>query len=467
MPPAAANMAGSSVAGPAARQPRGEFVRRFRWIAIVCAATLMTALTAGAAAGQSGGGKETLTASDVGITPTEIRIGVIADTGSSLAPGLFQGSVDGVQAWAKYMNEKEDGLAGRKIVVDTYDSALDANKARNAIIEACTKDFAIVGTSALFLNNVDDLVGCKDSKGAATGLPDFPFTTTEVLHQCSPVSYPINPSVLDCATKDQHPQTYRGALGATDYYLKKFGKNSLHGVFLYPSDLKSAKDSQVPAFTAQQQAGIKQDATFDTSARAPQTAYTPYVQALKDNQSTYFRSGLNEASTIAAMKEAKIQGVNTVKVWDCSLQCYDKDILAAPETEGLYVWTSFLPFEETKSNKMLANFIKYTGTDKADGYSTQAFGAGLMVRDIVNNITEADGNNALTRTALLKGAANLHDFDADGMLAPRDAGARVPSLCYALTQVQSGKFVRVFPKKAGTFDCNDKNKYTIKLDLIK
>jgi len=188
----------------------------------------MTAVTAGAAAGQSGGGssKEALTASDVGISPTEIHIGVIADTGSSLAPGLFQGSVDGVQAWAKYMNEKEGGLAGRKIVVDTYDSALDANKARNSVIEACSKDFAIIGTSALFLNNVDDLVSCKDIKGAATGLPDVPFTTTEVVHQCSPVSYPINPSVLDCATKDQHPQSYRGPLGATNYYLKKFGKNA-------------------------------------------------------------------------------------------------------------------------------------------------------------------------------------------------------------------------------------------------
>src|SRR5690606_26427633 len=102
------------------------------------------------------------------ITPTEIRVGVIADTGSPLAPGLFQGAVDAVEAWAKYMNEKEGGLAGRKIVVDVYDSGLDPNKSRNAIIEACERDFAIVGTAALFVNNVDDLVGCKDAKGAAT-----------------------------------------------------------------------------------------------------------------------------------------------------------------------------------------------------------------------------------------------------------------------------------------------------------
>ena len=445
-------------------------MRRFRWIAVVCAAALATALTAGSAAGQSGGGgggDQALTASDVGISPTEIRIGVVADTGSSLAPGLFQGAVDATQAWAKYMNEKEGGLAGRKIVVDTYDSQLNANEARNKIIEACQKDFAIIATSALFLNNVDDLIGCKDIKGAATGLPDFPIVTTEVVQQCSPVSHGVNPPILDCATKDQHPQTYRGSLGATKYYLKQFGKNALHGVFLYPSDIASAKNSQVPAFTAQQQAGIKQDATFDVSARAQQSAYTPFVQALKDNGSTYARTGGNDAGLISFMKEAKLQGVNTVKVWDCSLQCYDKDILAAPETEGLYVWTLFLPLDETKNNKMLANYVKYMGADKADGFGAQGWASGILLRDAVNQVIEESGNKNVTRAAVLKATDGITEFDADGMIAQSNPGEGIPSNCYALSQVKGGKFVRVFPKKKGTFQCEANNAYEIKLDLIK
>jgi hypothetical protein len=185
-------------------------VKRLRWLIVAAACALAVAMTAGPAVGVSGrAAKETLTASDVGITPTEIRIGVIADTGSQLAPGLFQGAVDGVQAWADYMNAKEGGLAGRKIVIDTYDSKLSADDARNSIIDACSKDFATVGTAALFVNNVDDLVGCKDSKGAATGMPDFPVVTTEIVHQCSPVSFGINPPVIDCATKDQRRASSR------------------------------------------------------------------------------------------------------------------------------------------------------------------------------------------------------------------------------------------------------------------
>ena len=77
-------------------------MRRFRWVVALCAVALITTVSASAAVAQSSGGsgsgKEALTASDVGITPSEIRIGVIADTGSSLAPGLFQGAVDAVQA---------------------------------------------------------------------------------------------------------------------------------------------------------------------------------------------------------------------------------------------------------------------------------------------------------------------------------------------------------------------------------
>jgi hypothetical protein len=442
-------------------------VKRLRWLIVAAACVLAVAMTAGPAAGVSSGDKN-LTASDVGISPTEIRIGVIADTGSPIAPGLFQGAVDGVQAWADYMNAKEGGLAGRKIVIDTYDSKLTADDARNSVIEACGKDFATVGTSALFLNNVDDLVACKDSKGAATGMPDFPVVTTEVSQQCSPVSFEINQPIIVCSTKDQNPQTYRGSLGATSWYIKKYGKGALHGLFLYPSDIKSAKNAQVPAFTAQQKAGIKQDQTFDVSGRAPQSDYTPFVQAMKDSGATYARDGSNDASVIALRKEAKIQGVNTVKVWDCSLQCYDKDLVSsanAADTEGQYVWIPFVPFEEASTNKAEQNFLKYIGKDKADGFSLQAYASGLFLRDVVNSITKSGGNDTVTRKAVLAAAPNITSFNADGMLGNVNVGGHVPSPCFALLQIKGGKFVRVFPTKKGTLNCDPKNLYTIKDDL--
>ncbi len=426
----------------------------------------LTTAVASAGAPKQSGGKESLEATDVGITSDEIRIAVIADVDNPFQAGLFQGSADSVAAFGKWINANGK-LAGRKVVVDFIDSHLNADETRNAIIKACSEDFAIVGTSALFVNNVDDLAGCVDRAGAATGLPDFPVVTTEPVHQCSPVSHPINPPTLVCDTIDQHPQTYLSGVGPTKYYLKKFKK--LSGAFLYPSDLKAAKDSQVPGFTAQQEAGIKADVDADVSARAPQTVYTPIVQQMKDAGSTYARSGLGSDSTVSLRKEAKLQGLTDVKVWDCSVQCYNGALLeqGGADVEDQYVYLGFVPFEEAGSNKMLASYVKSVGKDKADGFGAQAWAASIYFRDAVNAIVKDGGNNALTRARLLEAADGINGFTAEGMIGKTDVGKRIPSTCYAILQVKNGKFVRVTPSKKGTFTCNPKDLVTLKLDLIK
>ena len=61
---------------------------------------------------------------------------------------------------------------------------------------------------------------------------------------------------------------------------------------------------------------------------------------------------------------------------------------------------------------------------------------------------------------MLKAADDHLTFDADGMIGDTNVGERIPSPCFALLQVKGGKFVRVFPKKAGTFHCDPKNNAT-------
>ena len=46
---------------------------------------------------------------------------------------------------------------------------------------------------------------------------------------------------------------------------------------------------------------------------------------------------------------------------------------------------------------MLANFVKYTGEDKADGFGVYAWSAMIAFRDAVNNVVKADGINGVTR----------------------------------------------------------------------
>jgi ABC-type branched-subunit amino acid transport system substrate-binding protein len=418
-------------------------------------------LVAGTAATGASAG-EPLEASDVGVTADEIRLAVVADVENPLVPGFFAGSVAGVEGAAKYLNAN-GGLAGRKVVVDFIDSHLNADDARNAIIEACANDFALVGTSALFLNNVDDMIACPDKTGAATGIPDVPLVVTEVVQQCSPVSFPINPPNLICDTREQHPQRYRVNTMEIPYFQKEFG--DLKGYFLIPSDLKSATDSTLVAVAGIEAAGVENLGETRMSLMSPRTAFTPAVQAIKDSGANYVFGRLPFPPL---RQEAKVQGATEVEVWDCELPCYDESVIeeGGADIDGQFVRLQFLPFDETKANKMLADFVKYTGKDKIDGYAPQAFAAVLALKEAVDAVVEKGGENALTRAAVLDALEDVNDFDAGGMIAPVDVGDRRIRGCGIVMQIQDGEFVRVDPKKPGTFKCAPSNVQVVELDLL-
>ena len=94
-----------------------------------------------------------LKSTEVGVTASTITVTVVADVNNSVRPGLFQGSWNGVKAWGDYMNSK-GGLACRRVVVKQGDSKLSPTDAANAVAAACGNSVALVGTTALFLQNV-------------------------------------------------------------------------------------------------------------------------------------------------------------------------------------------------------------------------------------------------------------------------------------------------------------------------
>ena len=125
-------------------------MKRAGWLALAIATSMAIA-----ACGSSGGGSDdglgggntttsatdackgkTLEASETGVTATDIKVTVMADVGSPLRPGLFQGSVDGVNAWAQYVNAN-GGLACRNVTVVEADSKLSPDEAKNGITTAC------------------------------------------------------------------------------------------------------------------------------------------------------------------------------------------------------------------------------------------------------------------------------------------------------------------------------------------
>jgi len=394
-------------------------------------------------------------ASEIGVTPSTIRIAIIADVNTPLAPGLFKGSEDAIQGYAKYINA-HGGLAGRKIAVDFYDSQLSADESRSALIEACQKDFATVGTTALFMNNVTDAINCKDINGKATGLPDVPELTTEPVQQNSPVSFPILVPSQDFSDPSGH--TFFQNVGQLSWF-QKHVTNNLHGMFLIPADLPATINSTLPIVFASQKVGVKVDHEFNVHGMDTQDNYLPIAAAIKSSNSTYVRGGSNDVSMADMRLEATQQGVSSVKIWDCSLSCYSQRFLqlAGPAANGTYLETAFVPLEEAKDSPPVEHYLQTVGASNADGFGLQAWAAALFFQDVVQKIVAADGVNGLTRANFLATAKTEHSFTAQGMIGPEDVGGRKQGPCFALLQVKNDKFVRVYPSKPATFDCNPKN----------
>ncbi len=435
---------------------------------VVLVVVVGLAVAGGVAGASSRAAKEKPTATDIGVTPTEIRIAVVADVDNPFQPGLFQGSVDAVKGVAKTINQ-QGGIGGRKVVVDFYDSKLNPNNSRNAMIQACQNDFAVIGSATLFLTSVDDEVNCADKSGQAIGLPEIGGIVTGVAHQSAGVSFPAQPPQLLCDTADQSPQTYQGQQGAEKWLLKNVNKD-LHGVFVLPNDTKDAYRGIKVQTDITQQAGITKDQEVTKSGRDPASAYTPIVQQLKADDSNYVFDGLSYSQMVEMQQEAQLQNVDSSKVtWQCTGACYDPKYIqtGGSVTEGTYMWLAYLPFGETKSNPALATMVKNVGASKTTGLGVYSYVAGLAFQQVMNDVVAKQGVNGVTRENLLAGLQKLTSFNAEGIIGNTDIANKKTSSCFVLIQVKHGKFVRVHPQKPGTFDCAKSNYVTLQADLLK
>jgi hypothetical protein len=400
---------------------------------------------------------------EIGVTATEIHVAFIADVDTPVAPGLFQKSVNAVDAWASIVNA-DGGLAGRKVVVNFCDSKLDPNATTNCVIQACQNDFAMI-TQADELTDISDIDGCKDSQGQPVGIPNLAAIAFPPL-TCDKDTYTTSGMASYCATKSDNPQTYTVNIGDSRYYASHF--SGLHGIWVYNGDVPTVRIVSVPGFQAGANLGIKEDGQgfYASSGEAPQSAMTPFTQVLKESGSTFAYDGSTLANNVLLRKEAQLQGVSTVKVWGCNSVCYDPTYTTqgGSAVNGTYALLNNLPYlTEYQANPSLAALAKQVGgVGNLDNDSIDAYVDALLFQDAAQ---KAAATGTLDRQSLFTALNNEHSFDADGIIGATNVGGRVPSPCIVMAQVVNGQWVRAYPAKAGTFDCSPDNLATIKMNL--
>ncbi len=459
--------------------------RRARLLVIAASALAVIALAAGcssssstsaaggsspSAAGSSASGGTPVSGTaapgnEIGLTSTTIRIAAIADVNTPVQPGLFQRNVNVIQAWAAMVNA-HGGLAGRKVVVDFCDAKLDPNATTNCVIKACQNDFAMVGTAANAVTDFSDLDTCKNAAGQPVGIPNlaaFGFPP----YACDKVTYLLGGIGSYCATAKDNPQTYTVNIGDFRYYQSHFP--DLHGIWVYNGDVPTVRITSVPEFQAGANLGIKKDGAgfYSSTGAAPQSALTPLVQVLKQNNSTLGYGGATPPNTILLRKEAQLQGVNSVKVWACNSGCYDSSFLqqGGSAVDGEYALLNYLPFyTDSSTNPTLKALISAVGgVANINGNALGSYLDALLFQDAVTKAVA--GGGTLDRQALFAALSKETSFDADGIIGPTNVAAHTPSPCIVIAQVQNGQWKRVYPSKPGTFDCSSANLVTIKMNL--
>jgi ABC-type branched-subunit amino acid transport system substrate-binding protein len=406
----------------------------------------------------------TVPASDVGITATTIRVAMIADVNNPLEPGLFQDSVNAVKAWATIVNSS-GGLDGRKVVVDFCDSQLNPNATTNCVIKACEQDFALVGTSANALEDLSDIDGCKNAQGKAVGIANlvafaFPPLT------CDPDTYLASGLGPYCKTAKSNPQTYTVPVGDTRYFVSQ--NQNLHGIWLYDSDDPTFKITQTPLFQAESNLGIKKDGQgyYALSGAVPQSALTPFIQQVKASQSTFVYDDTTTPNMVLLRREATLQGVKSVKVWECNSGCYDPSFYkqGGAAVNGTYASLVPLPYlSDYKVNPALNKLVTTLGgVANLNNNALNSFVMALLFQDAVDKVV--DSGQTLNRASLFTVLNDEHTFDADGIIGPTDIGNHLASACSVLVQLVNGVWQRVDPVKPGTFDCSSDNLTTLKMN---
>ena len=126
----------------------------------------------------------------------------------------------------------------------------------------------------------------------------------------------------------------------------------------------------------------------------------------------------------------------------------------------------FLPFDET-ANPMTANFVKYIGKDNLSGFASWGFTSGLLFQQAAKAVVRRTATTASPApTCWRSSRPSTTSTPAAWWRRSTSATGRV-SPCFMLEQYKSGKFVRVYPTKKGTFDCKKSNRYTFQEDLNK
>ncbi|HWA65279.1 MAG TPA: ABC transporter substrate-binding protein [Mycobacteriales bacterium] len=365
---------------------------------------------------------------DVGLTATTMTLGEVA-TLSGPVSGLFEGAVQGGEAFANYVNSTSGGICGRQVKVDVVDDAASCTQDENATQSLIGRSFALSGTFALY-----DGCGASIVK-ANPGVADIHVAL-------DPTAY-TPPNHFDISAGGSGFST-----GMFRYYKQKFGTKLDH-VGSIVENIPSAVAQQANMVHSAQAEGwhfvdsiLEQPTNSSFQGDFVKLCQQEHIQVLFE----LTEPAGNAATMIQNERQAGCPSslINIIPI------AYDQAFLsdyagAKSDLNGILGWNSYAlffntdPADETPEVKL----FQYWFTRTYPGQPINLYAMYAWADDRMLEQAAETAGPTLDRKTLLASLRRIKNFDSNGLIAPVDPSAKGGPHCYILWKLENGGFERV------------------------
>jgi ABC-type branched-subunit amino acid transport system substrate-binding protein len=369
-------------------------------------------------------------ATDQGVTDSGIRVGTMSDATASLQPGLNQELWDASKAFVAWCNA-QGGINGRPIEDKQYETKLFEAKQRT--IEACAREFMLVGGGAAF----DDEVAPERVK---CGLPDVPAFNATIAATKAPGNFNPLPTPFDKLPAGEA------------FYLAKQHPDSVKKAGLLAPNFPSAVNIATRARRAYEGAGwtFVGEQLYNPAGEAN---WTGIVSSLRSKGVDALLYAGTYEPLVAFLQSASEQNWKpTILIGTSTIFTPNLVKEAGAAAEGALSYTNIVPFSDAAPGTATAMYL-----DLLDKYVKKAnhglLGANSMSAWLLWATAAKACGSELTRKCVTTKVLAVHKWTAGGLHAVSDPGAGKAPPCFILVEVKNGAWARAHPDKG--FDCDD------------
>jgi branched-chain amino acid transport system substrate-binding protein len=411
-------------------------VRIGRWAALLGAISLAGAIGA-PGAGAGGDGERFPPVDQPGVTGKEIRVGGVATATNDPTGNTLEDSFDGAEAYFEYINKTEDGVYGRKLVLASKrDDALANNRQEVQGLLSEDNVFAALPVAVDLFTGADLL--------AQAGIPTFGWL--------------INPQ-WGSEDNSPGPPNFFGQIGSficftcaqpspMVWLAKRLDLKRVGTLAYAVPQSQTCAEGLKNSFEKYPTAEVVYS---DTSQPFGNPDYNAQVARMVDAKVDYVVSCLDGNGVASLTREMQRQGLDAKQILP---NAYNHDFIKenARLLEGNYVLTPFAPFEtrpKPSGLKLYERWIKRTGGTKNENSLTGWLNADLFVTGL-----KAAGPD-FTRQKVVDGINALTEYNASGLLPNINwtTAHRQQGDCFAVLEVEGGKFKPVFGQRGKPFLC--------------